>query len=89
MLALVSMCILTSNSLATIHVISNSNFTMLDPWGADVRGLSSDDVYGTFDDAQLCSDVSCALVDGMTFEYLQKQTVHLTLIVPAMILRLV
>jgi hypothetical protein len=37
---------------------------MIDPWGVPIQ--SSDDVYGTFDDAKLCSDVACTLVDGMT-----------------------
>ncbi|TNG03364.1 MAG: hypothetical protein EP297_00395 [Gammaproteobacteria bacterium] len=61
---LILLCSFASNSFAVIHVISNSNFTMLDPVGIWIP--SSDDVYGTFDDAKLCSDVACTLVDGMT-----------------------
>jgi hypothetical protein len=65
MLCAVSLLGLTSGpAVAVIHSITNSNFTFLDPGGALVG--SADDVFGTFDDSQLCSDVTCMRTGSMT-----------------------
>ena len=53
-------------ALAVIHTITNSNFTFLDPNGFPVG--SADDVFGTFDDSRLCSDVTCTRTGSMTLE---------------------
>ena len=42
---------------ATIHSISNSNFTMLDKTGALVGGAT--DVSGDFDDTKICTSTAC------------------------------
>ncbi|TNG02013.1 MAG: hypothetical protein EP297_01640 [Gammaproteobacteria bacterium] len=49
---------------ATIHDISSSNLTVLDPFGGLVNGGATD-VYGTYDDSKICSSVSCSQI-GMT-----------------------
>ena len=45
---------------ATMHTISNSNFTMLTNAGGVVGGAT--DVSGTFDDSKICSSISCTQI---------------------------
>jgi hypothetical protein len=49
---------------ATIHEISSSNLTIIDPLGFFVS-QGATDVYGTYDDSKICSSVSCSHI-GMT-----------------------
>jgi uncharacterized protein YaiE (UPF0345 family) len=62
--AILAFGLISGPTLAAVHTISNSNFTVLDPTGAPVA--IEYDVYGTFDDSMLCDDVTCTLFDGMT-----------------------
>lgn len=55
----------SGTSLATVHIIDDSNFTILDPGGFPIPDPAYD-VFGSFDDSMLCDDVSCTLSDGMT-----------------------
>jgi hypothetical protein len=52
-------------TLATVHTISNSNFTILDPSGFPLPEPAND-VFGSFDDSMLCDSVSCTLSGSMT-----------------------
>ena len=49
---------------AVVHIISNSNFTMLQ--GNQPLPDPAFDVLGTFDDSMLCDSVSCTLSGSMT-----------------------
>ena len=59
--------LVSGSTLATVHIISNSNFTILDPSGIPLPEPAFD-VSGSFDDSMLCDDVSCTLVGSMTLE---------------------
>jgi hypothetical protein len=48
-------CLTTAN--ATMHTISNSNFTMIDKTGTVVGGAT--DVSGNFDDTKICNSTAC------------------------------
>jgi len=54
----------SGSTLATVHIISDSNFTVLDPYGAYVD--DDTDVYGSLDDSMLCNSVTCTLSGSMT-----------------------
>lgn len=60
----------SGSTLAVVHIIENSHFTMLAPDpnapGWIITPEPANDVLGTFDDSMICDDIACTLTGSMT-----------------------